>query len=93
MPDLARASRVADAVAMMTSEFKGQPYAVRLRFGMMIPILRGHKVTAEGMKESAAGSFNQCEVCGQVVKVPREGDGIEGRATENDCPAAEWRRP
>lgn len=93
MPDEERAARIATAAKMMLQECDGEPYEVRKRFGLMVPILRGHKMTMAGLKEDETGTFNQCEVCEQVVRVLVDGTTLEGRAIENDCTAAEWRRP
>ena len=90
--DLARAGRVHEAVKMMLKECDGQPFDVRLRFGMLIPTLRGHKLTPASFKDGTAGTVGQCENCSQVVKVMAEGTTVEGRAVESDCPSAEWMR-
>lgn len=90
--DQARADRVQQAVKMMLQECDGQPYDVRLRFGMLISTLRGHKLTPESFKNQPNGTVGRCEVCEQVVKVMIDGTSVEGRAAENDCPAAEWLR-
>jgi hypothetical protein len=93
VPDAQRASRIAEATKMMLKECDGQSFEVRRRFGMLLPILRGHKMTIAGLVERPEGTIGQCEICGQVVKVPREGTSVVGNAVENDCTAAEWRQP
>jgi len=93
MPDLERASRIETATKMMLGECKGESYEIRRRFAILIPTLRGHTIKVADLEEHPFGTMGACEVCGQVVKVLREGTGIEGRAIENDCTAAEWRRP
>lgn len=93
MTDVARAERVAHAVKMMQSEAEGTDFEVRHRFAVMIPTLRGHKIILANMAVTSDLITGSCETCGQSVKVKREGTNVEGRAIENDCPAAEWRRP
>jgi hypothetical protein len=92
VPDDERASRIAQATKMMLQECEGQSFEVRRRFGMLLPILRGHKMTIAGLIEKPEGTTGHCEICGQVVKVPREGTSVVGNAVENDCTAAEWRQ-
>ncbi len=93
MPDPVRANRIATATRELLKECEGQPYDVRFRFAVLIPTLRGHKVLLVNFKHDPWGSTGACENCGQAVKVTHEGTSVEGRAVENDCPAAEWRRP
>jgi hypothetical protein len=93
MPDSTQATRIETATKMMLAECEGESYEIRRRFGILIPTLRGHKIAVTNLVDQPTGSVGQCEICGQVVKVPREGKSIEGRAVENDCPAAVWKRP
>jgi hypothetical protein len=91
--DLERAERVAEAAKMMLDECQGEPFEVRKRFAMLVPVIRGHKFTPESFSETPTGAVGRCNVCEQLVKVMYDGKGISGLAIENDCPAAEWRRP
>ncbi len=78
---------------MMLTECEGEDFEVRRRFAVMILILRGHKITPTDLNEQPYGLVGQCQICDQIVRVARAGTGIQGRAVENDCPAAEWRQP
>jgi len=91
--DQERAERVATAAQMALEECQGEPFEVRKRFAMLIPVIRGHKFSAESFRDTPAGATGQCDVCGQTVKVPLGGVTIIGNAVANDCPSAEWRRP
>jgi len=91
--DSKREAHVAKAVQTMVAECEGSDFDVRTKFAVLLPTLRGHKVLFANMTEQPWGIQGQCEVCGQVVKVRRGGTNVEGRAVENDCPAAEWKRP
>jgi hypothetical protein len=93
MPDPKAAARAEIAVKMMLAECEGQPYDVRRRFLVVIPVLRGHKMSAAGIRDVDYGTIGQCDICEQVVKVRVDGTSVEGRAVENDCPAAVWRQP
>ncbi len=77
---------------MLLADCEGKPYEFRRRYAMLIPILRGHKMSMETMREMPTGAVGQCEVCDQIVKADRDGSTVTGRAVENDCPAAEWKR-
>lgn len=93
MPAIDRAALVDTAVKLVLGKTDGQPYEVRKRATLIIGAARGHKFALEDAREDVVGFIVPCSNCGQIVKALKDGTGVEGRAVENDCPTASWRRP
>jgi hypothetical protein len=93
MSAIDRAALVDTAVKLILGKTDGQPYEVRKRATLIIGAARGHKFKLDDAKEDDRGFSVPCANCGQIVKALVDGTGVEGRAVENDCPTAAWRRP
>jgi hypothetical protein len=82
-----RESNLLDIVRMALAELRGESFSVRRRGLLYVVTLLGHRMTDAQLRDQPWGTVGQCENCGQIAKVARSGDSIEGRATFTVCPA------
>jgi hypothetical protein len=92
-PPVDRAVLVAMGIQLILGKTEGQPYEVRKQATLIVGAMRGHKFKLEDAQDKGTEFFVPCSNCGQIVKATQAGTNIEGRAVENDCPAASWKRP
>ena len=80
-------------IQLVLGKTEGQPYEIRKQATLIVGAVRGHKFKLEDAQDKPTEFLVPCSNCGQVVKTRLEGTNVEGRAIENDCPAATWKRP
>ena len=92
-PPIDRAALVAKGIQLILGKTEGQPYEIRKQATLVVGAVRGHKFKLEDAQDKGDVFIASCSNCGQTVKALLTGTNVEGRAIENDCPAATWKQP